>query len=279
MAERIRMIKGRLGFASFAVKGGFEDLAEFAVEHGFDLVQIGLDAGRFFPERIDRDERRRITDLFSRKNIALSFHGPSDIPLMNRHDKIRHAGLERYYEMLDLAVDLGGGQFVIHPGRLAFYSVSRKRVVFMERRIPGFHLELFADSLQRLLEYAAGRIELCIENTHALPHQFLSVISRLSGEKGLGLVWDVGHTELASPANRERIIRFFRDNISLVRLAHLHDMAGGADHKELGTGQINIDGYLEIFNTIGVDVVLEIFPADKLLKSLEYLKKLLPVQT
>ena len=279
MAEKFNLTKGRLGFVSFAVRGGFDELLKFALEHGFGVAQIGMDAGRYFPERIDRDERRRVKDIFARNDISLCFHGPSDIPLMNRHDKIRLAGLDRYYEMIDLAVDLGGTQFVLHPGRLAFYSVSKKEIIFMDRKIPNLHVKLFEDSLIGLLEHAGERISICMENTYAIPYPFLNVVSNLAREKGLGLVWDAGHTELASPASRERIIKFFQENISRVKLAHLHDVADGADHKELGTGEININGYLEIFNTIGVDIILEIFPEDKLLKSVEYLKKLQPAKT
>ena len=149
----------------------------------------------------------------------------------------------------------------------------------MDRKIPSLHVKLFEDSLTKLLKYTGDRITLCMENTYALPYPFLNVVSRLADENGLGLVWDAGHTELAAPAARERTIKFFQDNIKSVRLAHLHDVSDGADHKELGTGEVNIDGYLEIFNTIGVDIVLEIFPEEKLLKSVEYLKKLQPAQT
>ncbi len=279
MANSFDMIKGRLGFASYAVRGGFDQILKFAREHGFDLVQIGMDSNSYFPESVDSEERGRVSLMFAEYDIQLCFHGPSDLPLMNRHDAIRSAALARYYEMIDLAVDLGGIYFVIHPGRLAFYSVSKKKIIFMDRKIPSLHVGLFEDSLINLLKYAGDRIALCMENTYALPYPFLNVVSRLANENGLGLVWDAGHTEIAAPAARERTIKFFQENIRRVRLAHLHDVSEGADHKELGTGEVNIDGYLEIFNTIGVDIVLEIFPEDKLLKSVEYLKRLQLAET
>jgi len=279
MGERRKLTKGRLGFVSVAVRGGFDDLLRFAIDRGFGIVQIGMDTGGFFPEGIDAAERGRVKDTYARNDIALCFHGPSDIPLMNRHTKIRLAGLERYYEMIDLAVDLGGTHFVIHPGRLAFYSVSKNEIIFMERRIPTLHVRLFEDSLIRLLDYATNRISLCMENTYALPFPFLKVVGKLAREKGLGLVWDAGHTELAAPAARERIIKFFQENVRHVKLAHLHDVVDGSDHRELGAGKVNIEGYLELFNTIGVDIILEIFPQERLLRSIEYLRNLRPAKT
>jgi sugar phosphate isomerase/epimerase len=169
---------------------------------------------------------------------------------------------------------MGGEYFILHPGRLAFYSLSTKKVFFMEQRYPERISALFGMSLERLLAYCAGRIELCIENTHAFSSPFLKVIGYLAAGDGLGLVWDVGHTEQLSGSRRAQLIRFFQDNIKRVRLAHLHDIDNGADHKPLGTGQLDVMGYLEIFNAMGIDVILEIFPEEGLIKSVEYLKTL-----
>lgn len=274
MAKIDGIIRGRLGFASLAIDGSFDRLLEFASRHGFNLVQVALDDGRFFPERIGHDERCQISESFKGQGMGLCFHSPSDIPLMNRHRSVRLAGLERLYEMLDMAVEMGGEYFIFHPGRLAFYSLSKHQVIFMEQKIPGRHIELFSDSASRLLDYAADRIRLCIENTHTVPQQFLDRIARMVAEDGLNLVWDVGHTELATPGKRERIIKFFQENIRRVKLGHLHDVSDGADHKALGTGEVNITGYLEIFDTIGADVILEVFPESGLLRSVEYIKNL-----
>ena len=274
MAKVDRIFKGRLGFISFAISGAFDKILEFASRYGFGLVQVALDDSRYFPEQINPDERRRVSESFKSQGIGLCFHGPSDIPLMNRHRSIRLAGLERLYGMLDMAVEMGGEYFIFHPGRLAFYSISSHRVIFMEQKIPGRHIDLFSDSVTRLLDYAGDRIKLCIENTHTLPQQFLDTIARMVTEDGLNLAWDVGHTELAPPAKRERIIKFFQENIRRVKLGHLHDVSNGADHKALGTGKVNITGYLEIFDTIGADVILEVFPKSELLKSIEYINNL-----
>jgi sugar phosphate isomerase/epimerase len=238
------------------------------------MVQISLDDGRHFPENVGLDERRRAAEQSRKLGIGLCFHGPSDIPLMNRHEAVRKAGLARMMEMIDMAVEAGAEYFIFHPGRLAFYSLSRNEVIFMEQKIPRRHLDLFSDSARRVLDHAGDRIKICLENTYSLPEQFLERIGKLTADDGLYLVWDVGHTELASPGRRERIIRFFNDNIDRVTLGHLHDVVGRSDHRALGTGKMNIQAYIEIFNTIGADIILEVFPEAALLESVEYLKKL-----
>jgi sugar phosphate isomerase/epimerase len=262
----------RIGFADTKGRGDFDLLADFAGRHGFGLVQVSLDNPRYFPERIDPVRRREICQKFQALGIGLCFHGPSDLPLLNRHEKIRTAGLERMGEFIELAVELGGEYFILHPGRLGFYSLSSRQVFFMEQRYPERIGALFADSVRRLLDFCAARIQLCIENTHTVSAPFLEVVGRLASESHLGLVWDVGHAEQLPEPKRQLVIKFFQDNLKHIRLAHLHDISDGADHRRLGSGRLNIAGYLRIFRALSLDVILEIFPEEELLRSLEYVK-------
>jgi len=157
---------------------------------------------------------------------------------------------------------------------LAFYSMSKQQVFFMEQRYPERITEIFADSLKRLLSFSSDKIRLCIENTHAVSGAILKTISNLATNSGLGLVWDIGHTEQLDETRRKQMIGFFMNNLPHVKLAHLHDVVGDADHKALGTGRLDVITYLEIINTLGVDVILEIFPEKDLLQSLTYLASL-----
>jgi sugar phosphate isomerase/epimerase len=191
---------------------------------------------------------------------------------MNRHRRIREAGLERIYEMIDMAIEMGGEYFIFHPGRLAYYSMSTKQVFFMEQRYPEKISEIFTDSLKKILAHAAGRIKICVENTHSISSPYLAALGRLATEDSLFLVWDVGHTEQLTGARRGQLIKFFQDNVRYVKLAHLHDIKDEADHKSLGTGRLDVAAYLEIFNAMSIDIILEIFPEAELLNSLNYLK-------
>ena len=260
-----------MGFADTKGNGDFEQLADFSSEYQFRLVQISLDNPRFFPENIDCEKRACVKKIFSERGIGLCFHGATDIPMMNRHEKIRLAGLDRLCEMIQMAIDMGGEYFIFHPGRLAFYSMSKQKVFFMEQRYPERITEIFADSLRRLLSFSSDKIKLCIENTHAISGPILKTVAGLAASDGLGLVWDIGHTEQLDEARRKQLISFFTNNLSHVKLAHLHDVVGDADHKALGSGRLDLGTYLEIINTLGVDVILEIFPEKDLLQSLTYL--------
>lgn len=178
--------------------------------------------------------------------------------------------------MLDLAVDLGGEYFIFHPGRLAFYSIGRNEITFMENRFPAKHAGFFKSSLEGILEHAAGRITVCIENTYHMPPVFRDIFSSLSETHGLKLAWDVAYTEALSSRGKAVMLKFFNDNIKKVRIAHFHDFNENGAHKMLGTGLLNVSAYLEIISLINADIILEIFPEKDLLESLEYLNDLVP---
>ena len=268
------MTRGRLGFADTKGRGDFDQLAAFAIENGFQLIQISLDNPRYFPEKINEEKRRDVAKKLKDQDISLCFHGPSDLPLLNRHKKIRLAGVERLFEMIDMAIEMGAEYFILHPGRLAFYSSSTQKVFFMEQRFPDKFGEIFTESFTRILDYVAGRLILCVENTHIIGGPLLEIIVNLLHERQLFLVWDAAHVESLAEARRVQLLTFFQNNMRYVRLGHLHDIRDGRDHKGLGTGKLDVASYLEIFNTLSVDVVLEIFPEKELLKSMEYLRGL-----
>jgi sugar phosphate isomerase/epimerase len=250
--------------------------ADFALEHGFELAQLSLDFSRFFPENLSESRRREIREYYHSKDIGLCLHGPSDIPLMNRHQAIREAGINRILEMIDLASDLGGRHFIFHPGRLAFYSMGKSKVIFVENRIPGKHVEYFKSSLAKILDYNAGRLTICIENTHDLPPSFLEAMTMLAEDQGLRFAWDIGYTDILAQDSRARMLKFYSDNSSFVKIFHLHDINESGGHKALGTGRINVSAYMEIINTIKADVILEIFPEKSLLDSINYINGLAP---
>ena len=262
----------RLGFSDFAFDGDISSLLEFAQAHDLKLIQISLDNKYYFPENFSQSARQKLFGLLHELDIGLCLHGPSDLPLINRHEIIRSAARQRFFEFIDMAIEMGAEYFIFHPGRQAYYSISTKKVFFVEQRFPKEVSIWFVDSIKQILKQAQGKLKLCIENTNFLSSQFFDIIRDLCENHGLGLVWDVGHTENLPAAKRDFMIKFFRDNLKHVKLGHLHDYHENSGHKAIGSGKVNVATYLEIFNTLGTDIILEIFPEKELLQSLSYLE-------
>jgi sugar phosphate isomerase/epimerase len=137
-------------------------------------------------------------------------------------------------------------------------------------------VQYFKSSLAKILDYNAGRLTICIENTHDLPPSFLEAMTLLAEDQGLRFAWDIGYTDILAQDSRARMLKFYSDNSSFVKIFHLHDINESGGHKALGTGRINVSAYMEIINTIKADVILEIFPEKSLLDSINYINGLAP---
>jgi len=130
--------------------------------------------------------------------------------------------------------------------------------------------------LEKILDHTAGRITICMENTHNLPQVFLQTMTSLAQDRGLRFAWDIGYTDILPSDARARMLKFFSDNSRYVKVFHLHDINDTGGHRALGTGRLKVAPYMDIINTIKADVILEIFPEKSLLDSILYINELAP---
>jgi sugar phosphate isomerase/epimerase len=222
----------------------------------------------------------RLPDKFSEQGIALHYHAPTDIPMASRHHHLRLSGVERLIEYLDLAIDLGARSFIFHPGRFAFYKISSGKVILAQRDIPDVYFERFYDSVKRLTNFAAGRVNLLLENTYNFSAQLIAIVDKFLELPGAGLVWDIGHmhnrkaTRATKESDTAKIAEFFADRLKHIKLAHIHDVSGTRGHLALGTGDIKLPPYVDIINTLGIDMIVEVFSETELQTSIEYLQRL-----
>lgn len=176
----------------------------------------------------------------------------------------RKKGVESVRRSIDLAVSLGAGAVVVHPGRVdsGYDSEARMRQLFDERARDGeeyaglleqnrrarslaapFNLEQAAASLDELASYAAERgVVLGLENRyhfHEIPSPDELALLLAIGPKGsVGFWYDVGHAETMSRLgffpHREWLDRFAPRIVG----AHFHDLSGVDDHHFAGDGTL-----------------------------------------
>jgi sugar phosphate isomerase/epimerase len=270
----------RVGFSEYSANTKAIDAAAKCVRLGLTSYQITGDFQLNFPENIDKNEREQIREFNTEQGIALHYHAPTDIPLASRHHHLRLSGVERLIEYLELAIDLGARSFIFHPGRFAFYKISSGKVVLAQRDIPDIYFERFYDSVKRLVNYTAGRINLLLENTYNFSKQLIGIVDRFLELPSTGLVWDIGHmhhkksTGLNRESSTAQIAEFFSDRLKHIKLAHIHDVAGVKGHLALGAGEIKLAPYIDIINTLGIDMIVEVFSEQDLQTSIEYINRL-----
>lgn len=250
------------------------------MKFGLAAYQVSGDFQVNFPENLGPKERLEVKQFNEQNGLKLHFHAPTDIPLASRHKHLRLSGVERLFEFIELAVDMGAKSFIFHPGRFAFYKISTGKIVVTSREIPEVYFERFYDSVKRLVDFNKNRIELLLENTYNFSDKLIEVVDRYLELSSTGLVWDIGHMHhsMMLSQNRQRDLRqiadFFSNRLKKIKLAHIHDVSSRKGHLALGTGSLDLGPYIEILDNLGIDMIIEVFTEKDLKTSIAFLESL-----
>jgi len=251
------------------------DAIDFASHHGFGYVVPDFMVPRFFPERFEESERRRIRDLAASKGVSISFHGPSDyLNLGTLYPEVRKAVLDRMKMCLDLAQDVGAERFTIHVDPPYDFVFAGRRGTYL-RDHWSMYKKAIRRSLVELVEYASGKVSICVENDR-LSGIAMEVLEELLPTTNLFLCWDIpkSHTDSGKPIRE--IENFLMSHLDKVMECHLHDQKPGKySHDILGAGKIDFSRYLRMLLPQNVHFTLEVRPREDAFKSLKIVESIL----
>ena len=111
-------------------------------------------------------------------------------------------------------------------------------------------------------------IKICIENCDGYEHFQKEAIELLLESKVFALTFDVGHNHGIGGTDEEFIMK----HKDCLKHIHLHDAKGRKNHLALGTGEMDIEKYLNLAKEQNCRVVLETKTIDGLKQSVEWLK-------
>ncbi len=271
---------GRFGLSSFNPEMKALEAASKTVQMGMSAYQISGDLAINFPENFPNSIRAELLEYNNRNDLRLHFHAPTDIPLASRHQSMRISGVDRLCEFIQLAIDCGAVSVIFHPGRIAYYKIGSGQVVVASRNIPVVYFERFIDSVERLVKFADGKIDLLLENTYDFSDKLIEVVDRFLALRSTGLVWDIGHMQRSMLVSRKNkvdpmhIADFFSSRYKHIKLAHIHDIDAKKSHLALGSGMLNLAPYLEILSTLNIDMIIEVYSENDLKTSIDYIESL-----
>ena len=125
-------------------------------------------------------------------------------------------------------------------------------------------------SFRNMCETAVGdaNIKICIENCDGYEDFQKEAIEMLLESKVFALTFDVGHNHGIGGTDEEFVMKH-KDRLHHI---HLHDAEGTKNHLALGTGEMNIEKYINLANEHNCRAVLETKTIDGLKQSVEWLK-------
>jgi len=252
------------------------DALQFAKANGFAGVQVAVETPHLAFAGIDSDERRRIREYVDADGLILSLHGPDDTAsLFEANPRLREGIFSYFDELFRFAEEAGAGLIAFHAGPMASFPTDTEPAERLPREDLGAYKATLAANLRRLVELAAGRFTLCIEN-YRMDAAVLDSVEAYLAEGMLSLCWDVAKTYDARGKLNESLYSFFTRNIEHVRQVHLHDIRNGRSHMTIGTGIVDFKLFLSVL--AGADVreyCIEVRPREKAAESLARLRSLL----
>jgi len=250
------------------------DAIDFASKHGFGYIVPDLMIPRFFPEHFSQKERQRIREVAASKNVAISFHGPSDyLNLGSIYPEVRKAILQRMRVCIDLALDVGAERFTIHIDPPYDFVFAGIKGTYLNDHW-ALYKNAIRESLEELAELSQGSVLICVENDR-LGEMAIEVLNDLLLKGNLFLAWDIPKSNVNGSPIVE-MENFLLNHLEKVKECHLHDQKPGKhSHDVLGVGNIDFSRYLKILLPQDVHFTLEIRPREKAFESLKTLRNIL----
>ena len=189
----------------------------------------------------------KLKDTLSSYDLSTSIHAPyfSDVPNYP-HELVVDTAVLTYKterllkESIMIAVALGSGVVVIHPGRIN----ENKERAFENMVIGLSRLSKFAEDANVMLglenKEGTDPDNLCTSAT-----ELIKAIEEI-GSPNLRATFDIGHANLTCGGNQEKLREFAKELKNHVKHVHIHDNQGfltekfwGDHHSAPGTGVID----------------------------------------
>jgi sugar phosphate isomerase/epimerase len=251
-------------------RGGALELSAFdysrfarrAVERGFDHLELTLDMRYVLPGSFDRDSVKALKAIGEEHNVTFSAHLPLwSVEPASHICGIRQASVNALVEPVRDLEELRPDPYVLHAtGSLAAEFHRLQIEPSYKRLITGIFLENARDSVGQLVEQmadigiASRRIAL-----ESVEFPFLETL-RLAEEFETSVCIDTGHILAGYPGDVDlgKALRASRGRVAEI---HLHDayrrVSGDCvkvrDHLPLGTGDLDVEGLLNLLDEIGFD--------------------------
>lgn len=227
----------KLGFVAFPKPP--ENYFDFAVEHGFEHMEIDLFGTQQWLSRFHSARVRNLKRQIEEHNLTTSFHAPYPLNLSDFVPEVRVAAVRYVERLLQVACELGAKWVTVHPG----YGIGIPTLEWVRSKA----IECLKRSLDRLLPIAERlQVPIALENLNPSqpgseivflldnPDELAKILME-QNSPALKVCLDVGHAEIAGG-----FYAFWSVVKGKCVALHIHDNDCRADlHLVPGRGRIN----------------------------------------
>ena len=241
-----------------------EQHMRFCAENDFDFFELNLSFPWFQSDKLDVDNLVRLKKEYG-KDYTIHLHDQSNP--FDFSPEIREGSLKGVDYALTLAEKTGAKRLTLHLQNGMYSSIAGTKV---------YAYEVCKDEYLSNVEKAAGKWAsrlkntdafFCIENTSGFRNYHKQAIELMLQHREFGLTFDIGHNYKASEDDQTFILSH-RDR---VKNFHIHDVTAKSNHVALGTGVLDIAGYLDLVKELDCPAVIEVKETAALLQSMKFI--------
>ena len=235
-------------------------------ELGLDFLELNINFPQYLLEKLDVETLRKLSQ---ESGVGYTLHLDDEMSIADFNPYIARGYCQTVYDAIGLSKSLGIRKLNMHLSRGAKYTLPDRVIYFFEA-----YEEDYLDRIRNFREECTRRIgdadiTICVENTAGyLPFQRRAVEMLLESPV-FALTFDIGHNHCSGNMDEEFILSH-ADRLSHF---HIHDCVDGKkDHRTLGTGQLDVQRYLDIAEKLGCTVVVETKTVESLETSMAWIR-------
>lgn len=238
------------GMPTLIETNSLEECAALCKELQLDFIELNMNLPQY---QLDQIDVTKFTENADQYGIFYTIHLDENLNISDFNPYIAEGYRRTVADTIELAKQLGVPVINMHLSRGVYFTLpDRKVYLFSEYR------EQYLESIvnfRKMCTDAIGNsgIKICIENCDGFPQFQKDALQILLASPVFGLTFDIGHNHSCGGVDEAYII----ENKRYLHHMHMHDALGKKNHMALGTGELDLDGYLQLAQSQDCRIVLE----------------------
>ncbi len=258
---RNKNMKKYIGIPTLLEIPSLEGTVDLCRDLGLSIIEVNMTRPEFLPKSL---HKQNILNFASIHGMEFTLHLPEEMDLGTFHDPIRDAWLEYLKNTIQWASDSGIKLATMHLTNGIYYTLPDGKEWLYEK-YQAEYLKRMVSSFEIIFSGMPKGFQLCIENCGNFHLPFIKAVLE---NINIGLTWDVGHDAEAGYRDNE----YLGTNFNKIGHVHLHDVSNGKAHKELFTGEIDIDSIISFIVSNGIKAIVEVKTINSLRRSISKLR-------
>ena len=254
------------GMPTLVETSTLEECAKLCAELELDFIELNMNMPQYQLDIIDVEYFKHVADKYS---IYYTIHLDENLNVSDFNPYVAEAYTKTVADTIEIAKQLGVRVINMHMARGVYFTLPDRKVYLFSEYKEQYLKSIVA--FRNMCENAIGDadIKICIENCDGYEEFQKEAIELLLKSKVFAITFDVGHNHGIGGTDEEFIMKH-KDRLHHI---HLHDAKSRKNHLALGTGEIDIEKYINLANEHNCRAVLETKTIDGLKQSVEWLTK------